>query len=177
MRRRRGPRLLTEPDRAGDNRARPAADLRLVQGGISSGIRGGPCGRAPLPHAQRTNRTCNRVRAVGGDGPNRGQQTIGGGHQDRGVAHREDDRELIAPEPRNQVVAPHRVGNRLAHADDHQISAEVPHGIVHLLEVIDVDQQQTEWVVANLSLVGGAAEGLREAPAVREAREGIDECL
>ena len=49
---------------------------------------------------------------------------------------------LVAPEPRHRVARTHRAGNALGHDAQHLIARAVAFGVVHVLEPVEVNEQQ-----------------------------------
>ena len=49
---------------------------------------------------------------------------------------------LVAPEPRHGVARTHRAGNALGHDAQHLIARAVAFGVVHVLEPVEVNEQQ-----------------------------------
>lgn len=57
------------------------------------------------------------------------------------IDFRRDDRELITADSGHQVSVAHRISQRAGHDNERAIATAEPMSSVHLLEVIQVDQQ------------------------------------
>ncbi len=58
------------------------------------------------------------------------------------VGLRQQDRELVAAEPREHVGLAHAAGKQLGDPDDHIIAGLVAERVVDVLEVVQVEHQQ-----------------------------------
>ena len=73
------------------------------------------------------------------------EEPVGDPHRDvLGRQLREDDAELIAPEPRHQVVVAEHAGQSRTDLLQEQITEVMPERVVDLLEVVEVDQHHGE---------------------------------
>ena len=86
------------------------------------------------------------------------------------VAGVEDDRELVAAEPRQGVARPQRLLQARADLAQHLVARRVPERVVELLEAVEVDQQQRDVAVLVLERLGQPVE---QVAAVAEARQVV----
>src|SRR5262249_47057631 len=62
----------------------------------------------------------------------------------------QDDSELLAAVPISDIHSSQLVNNRMCNFAQHIVARLMPVGVVELLEVVDVEQQQREWNVLAL---------------------------
>src|SRR5436190_22488273 len=102
-----------------------------------------------------------------------GDEVLGYALGGRARDARQDDRELVAADPRARVRAAHALGEPAADDPQQVVADLVAEAVVDLLEVVEVDVEQR----GALRIAGAAAdlaqELLLEAPAVPEAGERV----
>src|SRR4029453_1944145 len=64
-----------------------------------------------------------------------------------GIGPGHDDRELVATDAERPVAAPEGGRDRRPSRPDDAVAARVPARVVDLLEVVEVDDRQREWLV------------------------------
>ena len=68
------------------------------------------------------------------------------GHRQHFVASlRQQDNELVAPQPCHQVLFAHAVAHPLGHQIEQDIPGFMAEGIVYRLEVIEIDKHHSQW--------------------------------
>ena len=111
---------------------------------------------------------------------------LGDGLAERARAVRQDDRELLAADARDEVHRPHGVEQGPGDRTDHLVAGAVAVAVVDALEVVDVEREQQRRLAAAGDAVDLARERQLEAAAVgdagqrvaaRQVDEGIDEPL
>ncbi len=80
----------------------------------------------------------------------------------------QEDRELVAPEPRRQVVITDAGADPLPHHDQQVVAGRVPERVVHVLEVVEVEQQDD-----GIESPGSCPAIRAVAPSVKSARFGM----
>ena len=90
---------------------------------------------------------------------------------ERDLGH--DHRELLAAGPRGHVVAAHLVAHQRAELAEHRVAREVAEGVVDLLEVIDVEEDQREAARVAAGAGGLALERLVEVALVVQLGEAV----
>ena len=86
----------------------------------------------------------------------------------------DENRELIAAEPRDRVGSPHAVAESLTDGDQKLIAGSMAEGIVDVLEVIDVEQKHREGLAAGaLRRVERVRDTIEEQRAVRKSGQRI----
>ena len=101
--------------------------------------------------------------------PNRRARDVG-----RPVNAFDENRELIAAEPRDRVGSPHTVAEPLTDRDQKLIAGGMAEGIVDVLEVIDVEQKHREGLAAcALRRVERVRHTIEEQRAVRKSGQRI----
>ncbi len=95
----------------------------------------------------------------------------------RGLARlrdrREHNRELVAAEPRGGVARAHRLLDAAPEPRQHCVADVVPEAVVHLLEVVQVDEEEGGLLLVLLAECGCALQLLVEEGAVREPGERV----
>ena len=81
------------------------------------------------------------------------------------VSGHQDERELVAAEPRESIVLAHRLGEARPHLAKDLVAGMVAEGVVELLEAVEVDEQQRERV----SFRDRRVEAVEQMPAVAQA--------
>ena len=91
----------------------------------------------------------------------------------------QQDSELITPEPRNDVSAPHARLKPLRHRDQELVADEVTESVVDVFEAVHVDEQRGEQPIpVSLRLRERAFEHLDEQRSIRQRRQRVvQRCL
>ena len=89
------------------------------------------------------------------------------------VADRGDHRELVAAEPRHQVVAAQRVRQALGDEADQLVADRMAEGVVDVLEMVEVDVENRRRRAAVAHLLDHRAQALAEEDAVGQPAERI----
>jgi len=85
----------------------------------------------------------------------------------------QDDRELLAADPGDQVHGPHGLGDGPRHGADDLIAGAVAIGVIDGLEMIDVEHQQQRRLARSGHPVGLARQRHLEAAPVHEAGQRV----
>ena len=93
------------------------------------------------------------------------------------VAGLEDDRELVAAEARERVVAAQQGLQARADLAQHLVAGVVPERVVELLEAVEVDQQQRQLVAVVLGRRDRGVQRVDEVAPVAEPGEVVGERL
>ena len=91
----------------------------------------------------------------------------------REVARRQDDRELLAADPADDVVSANRVAQHVRDLQEELVSDAVPVDVVDPLEVVEVDHHERDRVVLHRGPHHLLAQPVVEGAVVVEAREGV----
>ncbi len=89
-----------------------------------------------------------------------------------GLGGREERGELVAAPTRHRVCCTKLGGEQAAGLHEHCVAHHVA-ALVHLLEVVEVDECERERVPGAAAQLGQALEGVGEGPPVRQPREGV----
>src|SRR5207302_861692 len=89
------------------------------------------------------------------------------------VARREDDAELLAAEPADDVGAAYRAAKRGREAAEHLVARPVAVDVVDALEVVDVEHQDGDRVVRAARSLELLAQAVVEGAAVVEAGQRV----
>ena len=84
------------------------------------------------------------------------------------VGTRPDDRELVATDPEEMVLIAEDLAHRAGESLDHRVARRVPVGVVHSLEVVEVDHQQDDLDAVAQAQVGLASQLVAEGAVVAE---------
>jgi hypothetical protein len=82
----------------------------------------------------------------------------------------EDDRELVAAQPRERVVLAQQLLQPRADLAQHLVAGVVAERVVELLEAVEVDQQQGELVAVGAARLDRRVQRVDQVAAVAEAR-------
>ena len=89
----------------------------------------------------------------------------------------DEDHELVAAEPAQQVLAPDGVGHTAGDGDEQLVAGRVPHAVVEGLEVVEVDEQHAHRHAVPVRDREEPFGAVDEQGAVREPGERIVEGL
>ena len=89
------------------------------------------------------------------------------------VAGLEDDRELVAAQPRQRVVLAQQLLQPRADLAQHLVAGVVAERVVELLEAVEVDQQQRELVAVRAARLDRRVQRVDQVAAVAEAGEVV----
>ena len=82
--------------------------------------------------------------------------------------------ELVAAEPRDHVRRPHRGVQPLRYRDEQFVADEMPEAVVHVLEPVEVDKENTHRIFRIApAFLHRVVEALHEMGPVRQARERV----
>ncbi len=85
----------------------------------------------------------------------------------------DDDGELVPAEPGDEVTAAHAGAQPLGDGEQQLVAGRVPAGVVDVLEVVEVDEQDADVVASGQ----GAGEELLQQRAVRQPRQRVAQPL
>ena len=93
------------------------------------------------------------------------------------VGGRENDRELLAADPADDVARPHGRAKQVCHLEQELVADAVAVDVVDLLEVVEVEHDQADRVVLRRRPHELLPQAVVERPVVVEAGQRIGGCL
>ena len=154
----------------------PAVALAPVQGRVGVAVQQAALDarRREGGHADRQRERLGRPRRIAAAQP-AGEDPAGDGQAGVDVRARQDDRELVAPDPERAVIAPKRGGHGPADRLQELVAAGVASLVVDALEVVDVDQQERQRRATPDGHVELAGELFLERSMVSEAGQAVEQ--
>jgi len=105
------------------------------------------------------------------------RETLDQGIGARAAGFRHDDREFVAPDPRDQVDSPRLLAQDGSDRADEHVAPHVPPRVVHALESIDVDEDQAHCVPEARGALDLVVQTRVEGAPVGNAREAVGQRL
>jgi len=93
------------------------------------------------------------------------------------ISFRHDDREFVAPDPRDQIDPPRLLAQDAGDRADERVALHVSSCVVHPLESIDVEEDQADCVPEARGALDLLVEPRVEGAPVRDAREAVGQRL
>ena len=98
---------------------------------------------------------------------------VGQSHRVVGRAGREDHGELLAADPADDIGRPHQVGQDLGEPAQQLVTGAVAVDVVHLLEVVEVEEEQRHGIVRPVGPCELGSQPLVERAVICQARQPV----